>query len=107
MAYYSGVEFEWDAAKNERNIRKHGISFEEAVELFDLRDDLVLELYDFEHSLHEDRIISIGPIHRGMIVVISVERSEGNITRLISARFASPAEQRRYDEVIEGDDHGL
>lgn len=55
------VEIEWDPAKDRKNIRKHGISFTEASELFTRPDDLVLELYDFEHSLEEDRTISIGP----------------------------------------------
>lgn len=59
------VRFEWDTAKDQANLQKHGISFGEATELFDIRDDLILELYDFEHSHNEDRIISIGPIRRG------------------------------------------
>lgn len=65
-------------------------------------ENLVLEEYDFKHSLTEDRIISIGPIVRGIIVVVSVERNDGDIIRLISARFATTAEQKRYTEVIAG-----
>ena len=99
------VKLEWDVEKNRRNIRKHGISFEEAAALFDLPDALVLEVYDFEHSHGEDRIISIGPIRRGTVIVVSVERNDGAVTRLISARFATPAEQQRYKEVIEGEYH--
>ena len=96
------MEFQWDLKKNEVNIEKHGISFEEASELFKMPENLVLEEYDFEHSLTEDRIVSIGPIVRGVIVVVSVERNDGDIIRLISARFASTAEQKRYTEVIAG-----
>jgi len=65
-------------------------------------ENLVLEEYDFEHSLTEDRIISIGPILRGIIVVVSVEKNDSDTIRLISARFASTAEQKRYAEVIAG-----
>ena len=97
------MEFQWDSAKNHDNIKKHGISFEEASKLFELPDSLILELYDFEHSLNEDRIVSIGPIHGGVIVVVSVERNEGNVLRLISARFASKTEQRWYEQAIAGE----
>jgi uncharacterized DUF497 family protein len=76
---------------------------EEASKLFDLPDNLILEIYDFKHSYDEDRIISIGPIHRGVIAVVLVERNEGNVLRLISARFASKAEQQRYKQAIAGE----
>ena len=94
------MEFQWDSAKNQANIEKHGLSFEEASELFKLPEDLILEEYDFEHSIDEDRIISIGPIFRGVIIVVSVERYDGNTIRLISARFASSVELKRYEELI-------
>lgn len=99
------MELQWDSAKNRNNINKHGISFVEASELFKLPDNLVLELYDFEHSVNEDRIISIGPIQRGVIVVVSLERNEENVLRLISARFASKTEQQRYVQAIAGETH--
>ncbi len=102
LAYDGIMEFQWDLQKNQANIEKHGLSFEEASELFKMPENLVLEEYDFEHSLAEDRIISIGPIARGIIIVVSVERDDGYNIRLISARFASTAEQKRYTEVIAG-----
>lgn len=105
MAYNCSVEIQWDPVKNQANIKKHGLSFEEATELFELPEHLVLEIYDFEHSTTEDRIISIRPIHRGVIVVVSVERNDGDILRLISARFATRTEQKRYETVIEEVDH--
>jgi uncharacterized DUF497 family protein len=97
------MEFQWDSSKNRDNIKKHGLSFKEASELFELPYNLILELYDFEHCCNEDRIISIGPIHRGVIVVVSVERNEGNALRLISARFATKTEQQRYEQAIAGE----
>jgi hypothetical protein len=97
------MEFQWDLLKNQDNIKKHWISFEEASWLFGIPHNLILELYDFEHSLNEDRIISIGPIQRGVIVVVSVELNGGNALRLISARFATKTEQQRYEQAIAGE----
>ena len=97
------MKFEWDPAKNQANIRKHNLSFEEASELFSLPGNLILEEYDFEHSITEDRIISVGPILRGVIVVVSVEYDDEDIIRLISARFASTVEQKRYEEAVAGE----
>jgi uncharacterized protein len=73
------MEIQWDLNKNRANLKKHGISLEVASELFKAPENLILDLYDFAHSIEEDRIISIGPIVRGMIVVVSVERDDGNI----------------------------
>ena len=94
MAYIKIMGFQWNPLKNQANIKKHGLSFEEASELFKLPSNMVLELYDFEHSDTEDRTISIGPIIRGLIVVVSVERDDSDILRLISARFATQTEQK-------------
>ncbi len=68
--------------------------------MFKAPNGLILELYDFEHSIEEDRIISIGPILRGTIVVVSVERDDGNTISIISARFATKKEQTLYSEEI-------
>ena len=99
------MEFQWDSNKNQSNIRKHGLSFEEASELFKLPGYLILELYDFEHSINEDRIISIGPIRSGLIVVVSVERNDGDILRLISARYATQKEQKQYEASVQEVNH--
>lgn len=96
------MEFEWDPQKAADNIAKHGLSFQEAATLFDLPAHLILEEYDIEHSNHEDRIRSIGPIKRGVILVVSTEKDEGNILRIISARIATPSERRRYADMIAG-----
>ena len=90
----------WDFLKNQSNIRKHSLSFDEASELFKIPAHLVLEDYDFEHSVTEDRIISIGPIRRGLIYVVSAEQDEGDTIRLISARFATAEERKRYEKSI-------
>lgn len=105
LAYNLTVAFEWDSEKNKLNRQKHGISFEEAVELYKMPSHLVLEQYDFKHSLTEDRIISIGPITRGVVIVISTERGEGDVIRLISARFATTSEKGLYEKAIKGEEY--
>lgn len=105
LTYNRVMEFQWDSNKNQSNKKKHGLSFEEASELFKLPGYLILELYDFEHSINEDRIISIGPISSGLIVVVSVERNDSDILRLISARYATQTEQKQYEAAIQGVDN--
>ena len=89
---------EWDEAKNEINIKKHGISFDEAKEVFN--DPNALELYDKEHSTsEEDRYICLGSIGECLIIVVVFTDRNGNI-RLISARKAEPQEEAVYYEYI-------
>jgi uncharacterized DUF497 family protein len=92
------VAVEWDPAKDRANRKKHGISFEEAKELFESGVDY-LEFYDASHSEVEDRFIALGPIRRGMVLVAWTERVEDTI-RLISARWATTAELALYQEYI-------
>jgi len=100
LTYNAGVEYEWDPGKADLNERKHGLSFGEARDLFRRTADY-LEIYDYEHSLDEDRYIAIGPIRRGLICVVYVERVEDRI-RLISARFATRRERSLFAEFMEG-----
>lgn len=83
--------FEWDEEKNILNQRKHGISFETAAYVF--ADENYIEMYDFEHSISEDRYIAIGRVGDVLFVVFT-ERKEK--IRLISARLATEAERRLY-----------
>lgn len=85
------MKFEWDEEKNEINIRKHKISFETAAYVFD--DPHYIEMYDFEHSKHEDRYIAIGKVGNILFVVFT-ERKDS--IRLISARLATESERRLY-----------
>ncbi len=94
MAYPLSVNFEWDDEKNLINQQKHGVSFEEACGLFESGVDY-LEIFDSEHSDFKYRFIAIGPIRRGLIVVVYTEREE-DITRIIGARFANKNEQLLY-----------
>ena len=100
MAYTSPVRVTWDHAKNIANQKNHGISFEEARELFTSRVDC-LEIFDEAHSDLEDRFISIGPIRRGIVLVVWTERDE-DVIRIISARWATRAEQTLFREYLGG-----
>lgn len=91
------MQIEWDEDKNAINKKKHKISFENASQVFD--DPNRIEIYDFEHSIYEERFIAIGRISE-VIFVVFTERGEN--LRLISARVATEAERRIYDEYIYG-----
>ena len=83
--------FEWDEDKNLLNQRKHGISFETAAFVFE--DKNYIEMYDFEHSIDEDRYIAIGCV-ADVLFVVFTERKER--IRLFSARLATETERRLY-----------
>lgn len=83
--------FEWDEDKNQINIAKHKISFETALHVFD--DPDYIEMYDFDHSVDEDRYIAIGKVGSVLFVVFTERRDR---IRLISARLATAKEKRLY-----------
>ena len=85
------LKFEWDEEKDRLNRVKHGISFETASYVFD--DVNYIEMYDFEHSIDEDRYIAIGMVG-DLLFVVFTERKEK--IRLISARLATESERRLY-----------
>ena len=96
------MDFEWDAEKDRSNRKRHGVSFDEAAELFTSGGEY-LEIYDAKHGDDEDRFIAIGPIQRGLVVIVYTERLEETV-RIISARWATRSETglfRRYLGVIE------
>jgi hypothetical protein len=93
------VRLEWDETKNAANQRQHGISFEEASELF-VEDVDCLELFDEDHSDTEDRFISIGPIRRGLVMVVWTERAD-DVIRIISARWTTKRETDLYRTYLE------
>jgi hypothetical protein len=99
MTYTAPVKLSWDQAKSRENLRKHGISFEEAGELFSSGVDY-LEIYDDEHSVLEDRFIAIGPLKHRLVLVVWTERDEDTI-RIISARWATRREQSVYRTYME------
>ena len=88
------MQFEWNEDKDRSNRAKHGIGFQEAIEVFEHPND-AFERFDEHHSVFEDRFITIGPIRRGLVLVVWTARVD-DIIRVISARFATPTEQRLY-----------
>ncbi len=89
------MEFEWDKQKAKTNLAKHKVSFDEAQTLFD--DPLFLIFADIDHSFEENRFIIMGESKNGRLLVVSFTERE-NITRLISARTATPLERKNYEE---------
>jgi len=86
--------FEWDDAKARSNLRKHGVSFEDAVTVFD--DPLAVTRDDPDHSEDERRFLTIGNSKGGRLLVVC-HSDRPNRIRLISARNANRRE-RRYHE---------
>lgn len=96
------MDFEWDEEKSRTNEAKHGVTFDEAATLFTSGVDY-LEVYDTEHSEAEDRFIAIGPITRGVVLVVWTERVE-DVIRIISARWATKGEVALYRAQANTDD---
>ena len=90
------MEFEWDENKNRQNQQKHGISFEEAQEIF---FGIVFTSIDERFDYDEIREVSIGAIQEFVIVTVAHTERNGKI-RLISARKATPKERRQYYEYL-------
>ncbi len=89
------MEFEWDTDKAESNLRKHGVSFEEAVTIF--ADPYLLFTEDSKHSQREEREWALGESEKRLLLVVVFTMRENNI-RLISARKATKQERRNYEQ---------
>ena len=88
------IGFEWDEAKAKSNLRKHGVSFDDALTVFD--DPLAITLDDPDHSEDEQRFVTIGSSRaRRLLVVCHSDRPDR--IRLISARKANRRERRYYE----------
>jgi uncharacterized DUF497 family protein len=89
------VRFEWNSAKAAANLRKHGVSFDEAKSVF--ADERAKLISDPDHSNDEDRFILLG-LSSGLrlLIVCHCYRSQSNTVRIISARKATATESRHY-----------
>lgn len=85
-------EFEWEAAKAESNLGKHGVSFEAACGAFG--DVFACERFDFDSAPGEIRYVITGMVNHVILTVVYTERGER--TRIISARRATKHEQEEY-----------
>jgi uncharacterized DUF497 family protein len=88
------MRFEWGPQKAKQNSKKHGVSFDEAVTTF--YDPLSATFDDPDHSVGEQRYITIGFSSKNRLIVVA-HTDRGNNTRIISARPASGQERKRHE----------
>ncbi len=89
------MRFSWDAKKAAANLKKHGVSFEEASTVF--RDVLSVTGSDPDHSIWEYRFVTFGISSQNRLLVVA-HTEEGDNIRIISARLATRQERRIYEE---------
>ena len=87
--------FEWDPVKEETNIRKHDVNFEEASSVFD--DPMFITVLDEEHSSDEERYITIGLSSKNRLLLVAHTERRDSI-RIISARKVTKNEEKFYEE---------
>ena len=87
--------FVWDAGKAARNMDTHAVSFEEAATVFD--DPVFVMFVDEEHSVDEQRYITVGLSERGRLLVVAHTERDAQ-SRIISARKATKKEEQFYAE---------
>lgn len=90
------MKFEWDEAKRLDNLRKHGVDFIDASEIFSGK--MVIAL-DRRVDYGEERYIGLGAL-KGRVMAIVFSRRLPDIIRIISLRKANPREQKRYEQAI-------
>lgn len=92
------MEFEWDPHKAESNLRKHRISFEDALQVF--LDPHRIETFDAREAYDEDRWKTVGLVEAVLLAVVyTVRGKDGDVVRLISARKADANERAQYREI--------
>jgi len=87
--------FTWDPTKAAINLRKHRVSFLEALTAF--ADPRSVSVPDPDHSVGEERWLLIGQSERHRLLVI-IHTERGDLIRLISARLATRSERKTYEE---------
>lgn len=90
------MTFEWDDGKNESNKKKHGISFEQAIDAY--LDPFAIVFPDESHSEERMRLIgSLDEQGRRLLLVVFIEKQSGDVVRFISARHATQKERKAYE----------
>jgi uncharacterized protein len=93
-------DFEWDPVKALINVRKHGITFDQAATVF--LDALAVTVYDEANSLNEERWFTLGLDSGGNLLAVAhtyeVARSGRAPIRIVSARKATRGERRSYED---------
>jgi uncharacterized DUF497 family protein len=90
------VEFEWDEDKNRENIRKHGLDFVDAWQIFD--EPMLIEI-DNREDYGEERFVGIGFLKNFIVTIVFIEPREDTI-RIISLRRAIKYEREKFREEI-------
>jgi len=90
------LTFVWDRKKAALNLKKQGISFEDASTVFD--DPFEVTVYDADHSFEEHRFITLGQMANGRIIVVCYKEERVDLYRIISARDATSRERNAYEE---------
>ena len=91
------IEFEWNSKKDRANLKKHGVSFEEAKTIFN--DPHVITFHDPDHSEMENRFLSAGVSEKGRFLTIShTDRDEK--VRIINARRTTKKEKSAYEKEV-------
>jgi uncharacterized protein len=88
------VRFTWDPSKERRNKRDHGIGFQDATTVFG--DALAVTVSDPDHSIGEERFLTVGLSKSGQLLVVCHTEQRDTI-RIISARRASAHERKDYE----------
>ena len=89
------IKFDWDASKAALNLKKHGVSFQEAQSAF--YDDFAMQFFDEDHSESENRFLLLGMSSgANLLLICHCERANGGVIRLISARKATKRESTFY-----------
>ncbi|SQD77789.1 BrnT family toxin [Moritella yayanosii] len=89
------IKFDWNPAKADINIKKHGVSFEESRSVF--YDEFAIQFFDQDNSDVEDRFLMLGMSNEtNILIVCHCERDNGNTIRIISSRKATKNEQKHY-----------
>jgi uncharacterized DUF497 family protein len=88
------VNFEWDPGKARQNRRKHRVSFQEAASVFG--DPFSITYPDPDHSIAEQRFITVGTSSGGQVLIVAHADRNENI-RIISARKTTRGEREHYE----------
>ena len=89
------MKFEWDDKKQNINIQKHGIDFDEAKTVF--YDEEALLIPDPEHSSSEERFVVLGISKKtNLLTVCHCYRENEEVIRIINARKATTKEKKQY-----------
>jgi len=88
------VRFEWDPGKAQRNLARHGVSFDEAATVFG--DSLAVTIHDPDHSQEEERFLTTGLSNRHRLIIVAHTEREDRV-RIITARDVTPRERSQYE----------